>query len=296
MVTSEVERVRTLAYSAHFPVLGSETWRKTIHAPAVKDWYYDGMKEGEGGSAITKMRNIETDWSERRDSIDLPQSVSGVPASSMSQPEDQPAVVGAHVQQLPPQTNSTPVPFLNAQLGDDGCLRKEWIDHRLAPYYATVLNLLSINSRTISSVLLHPVGDNPSSDFDDFLTVHQLLRGHDQHVQDSILACLNFRMAGAFFNGSCEAPHQWLCTQTLKDGKQRSVLKHRHQRQLVKTVYVMVGAIENCNIYAPIPFPSRDGFPRLIRTVDIAGRGVIGKERVGEVGEPMEPEPLPNAA
>ncbi|KAJ3752053.1 hypothetical protein EV360DRAFT_89118, partial [Lentinula raphanica] len=193
--------------------------------------------------------------------IDLPQSVSGVPASSMSQPEDQPAVVGAHVQQLPPQTNSTPVPFLNAQLGNDGCLRKEWIDHRLAPYYATVLNL--------PSVLLHPVGDNPSSDFDDFLTVDQLLHGHSQHVQDSILACLNFRMAGAFFNGSREAPHQWLCTQTLKDGKQCSVLKHRHQRQLVKTVYVMVGAIKNCNIYAPIPFPSCDGFPRLIRTVDI---------------------------
>ncbi|KAJ3830876.1 hypothetical protein F5878DRAFT_668217, partial [Lentinula raphanica] len=151
-------------------------------------------------------------------------------------------------------------PFLNAHLGEAGCLREEWIDSRLAFHYQTVVNL--------PAVPLRPATDDPPSEPEDYHTLTELLSGLTVEESTSVLACLNFTFWGLFFNPSRVAPNPWLTVLDTGDGKRRSILQSPIIR---KTVYTVVGKVESCNIYEPVITPLRDGTRRVQREVGLRG-------------------------
>ncbi|KAJ3751633.1 hypothetical protein EV360DRAFT_89532, partial [Lentinula raphanica] len=151
-------------------------------------------------------------------------------------------------------------PFLNAHLGQAGCLREEWIDSRLAFHYQTVVNL--------PAVPLRPATDDPPSEPEDYLTVTELLSGLsvEESTYVSVLACLNFTFWGVFFNSSRVAPHPWLTALHTGNGKRRSVLQSSTSH---KTVYIMVGKVDSCDIYTPIIVHLQDGTRRVQRELSL---------------------------
>ncbi|KAJ3968623.1 hypothetical protein EV361DRAFT_925059 [Lentinula raphanica] len=162
-----------------------------------------------------------------------------------------------------PGTNPIPPPFLNAHLGPSGCLRAEWIDVRLAPFYQKVVNL--------PLVTLVPATDDAPSDDDDYLRLTSLLRGLDPNTTATVLACLNFTHWGAFVNPSRVAPIPLLHPLLTDDGKIRSVPAQTSRNISVKTVYNMVGKIDTCALFSPRLLSFRDNRPRYIREVKVVG-------------------------
>ncbi|KAJ3832385.1 hypothetical protein F5878DRAFT_646819, partial [Lentinula raphanica] len=135
---------------------------------------------------------------------------------------------------------------------------EEWIDSRLATHYQTVVNLPSVSVR--------PPTDDPPSEPEDYLTLTDLLSGLSAEATNSVLACLNFTSWGVFFNPSRVAPNPLLTTCDTGDGKIRSILQHPI---LYKTLYLMVGRAETCNVYNPSITELRDGTRRVQREVGL---------------------------
>ncbi|KAJ3969561.1 hypothetical protein EV361DRAFT_1034979 [Lentinula raphanica] len=192
----------------------------------------------------------------------LPSSIHNTPVAGSS------TAPGNHMVPVNPTSNLPSVPsanppFLNAELGPDGCLNVEWIDPRLAPHFQSVENL--------PSVTLRPATDDPPSEADDFLPLDAVLEGLDPTTTSCVLSCLNFTSFGVFVNPCRIAPFPMLMTEPAGEGKLRSVPVASVSNYGTKTIYTMVGKVSSCSIYTPLSTPPREGRTRYIRSVKVIG-------------------------
>ncbi|KAJ3741618.1 hypothetical protein EV360DRAFT_90366 [Lentinula raphanica] len=197
----------------------------------------------------------------------FPPSSSVFSSSQSSQPPSTYTSFPAPTHAVPPP------PFLNAHLGDAGCIKLDRIDRRLAVYYQSVHNLPVVD--------LRPATDDPPSTDDDFLTLDHLLLGLNDDTQQSILSCLNFTYWGLFINPSRVPPYPLLKTTTATDGKSRPVVV-RDDRY--KAVYCTVGQVHSSYIYNPRPVLNPGATPYFVRGVGVIGLNQEVQSAIAHVG------------